>query len=72
MNRTPGQFSGGSASGTDCTGTFSFDFNAWIQTGNDPLIAVAGQQVDAQYWSRDNAASFGSSLTDAVQFAVCP
>jgi len=71
IKRTPGQASGGSATGTDCTGSFSFDFNAYIQTGTDPLLAVPGQQVNAQYWSRDVAASFGSSLTDALEFAVC-
>jgi hypothetical protein len=69
--RTPGQSSGGSAAGTDCTGAFSFDFNAWIASGIDPQIAAAGQQVNAQYWSRDDAASFGSSLTDALEFTVC-
>ncbi|HVS19952.1 MAG TPA: hypothetical protein VMT18_15210, partial [Planctomycetota bacterium] len=68
---TPGLNSGGSAIGVDCTGAFSFDFNAWIAQGTDPLLAVPGQQVHAQYWSRDNAASFGSNLTDALEFAVC-
>jgi hypothetical protein len=71
VQRTPGQASGGSASGTDCTGSFSFDFNAYIALGVDPLLSVVGQQVNVQYWSRDVAASFGSSLTDALQFAIC-
>ncbi|HXR44416.1 MAG TPA: hypothetical protein VN759_06390, partial [Pseudolysinimonas sp.] len=71
VKRTPGQGSGGSAVGTDCTGSFSFDFNAYIALGVDPLLAVPGQQVNAQFWSRDVAASFGSSLTDALQFAIC-
>jgi hypothetical protein len=71
VKRTPGQASGGSAAGVDCTGSFSFDFNAFIAQGVDPLLSVPGQQVNAQYWSRDVAASFGSSLSDALQFAIC-
>lgn len=71
VKRTPGQASGGSSIGVDCTGSFSFDFNAHIALGSDPLLAVAGQQVNAQYWSRDVAASFGSSLTDALEFTIC-
>ncbi|HXR44417.1 MAG TPA: hypothetical protein VN759_06395 [Pseudolysinimonas sp.] len=69
VKRTPGQGSGGSPTGVDCTGTFSFDFNAYIAAGVDPLLAV-GQQVNAQYWSRDVASSFGASLTDALEFVI--
>lgn len=72
LRRTGPQSSGGSPSGADCTGAFSFDFNAWIASGNDPLLAVVGQQVNAQYWSRDPADPFTTNLTDAVSFKVCP
>ncbi|MCE9592948.1 MAG: right-handed parallel beta-helix repeat-containing protein [Planctomycetes bacterium] len=68
--RTSVMNSGGSPTGTDCTGTFSFDFNARIQSGVDPLLVV-GQLVGAQYWSRDPQDPFGTSLTDAVRFAIC-
>ncbi len=72
LRRTPAQNSGGSPSGTDCSGTFSFDFNAWIATGADPFVQVLGQQVNAQYWSRDPQDPFTTNLTDAVQFKICP
>lgn len=71
VKRTPGQGSGGSAVGSDCSGSFSFDFNAYIASGVDPVLAFPTQPVNAQYWSRDVTASFGSSLTDALQFTVC-
>ena len=72
-HRTPLQTSGGSTSGNDCTGSFSFDFNAWIATGADPTL-VPGALVNAQYWSRDPgfAPPNNVSLTDAVEFGVCP
>jgi hypothetical protein len=72
-HRTPPVISGGSASGSDCSGSFSFDFNAWIATGADPTLAP-GTQVNAQYWSRDPgfAPPNNVSLTDAVEFGICP
>jgi hypothetical protein len=54
-----------------CTGVFSIDFNDWILNGGDPAL-VAGAEVWAQYWSRDQGAAFGSSLTDALNFVICP
>jgi hypothetical protein len=71
IRRTSVQSSGGSPTGTDCTGTFSFDFNAYIQTGFDSLIQVPGQQVYAQFWSRDPQDAFFTNLTNGLQFAVC-
>ncbi len=44
--------SGGSASGVDCSGSFSFDFNAWVASGTDAAL-VAGVTVDGQFWYRD-------------------
>lgn len=72
LRRTGPQNSGGSPAGADCTGVFSFDFNAWIASGADPLLTVVGQQVNAQYWSRDPADPFTTNLTDAVSFKICP
>ena len=71
LHRTPGIGSGGSISGSDCTGSFSFDFNAWIQGGSDPQLQV-GQEVFAQYWYRDLVSSRGMNLTDGVQFTIQP
>jgi len=71
LRRLPIINSGGSASGTDCSGVLSVDFNARIASGVDPFIQVAGQQVNAQFWSRDPQDAFTTNLTDAVQFKVC-
>jgi len=69
--RTPPQNSGGSSSGSSCTGTYSFDFNAWIATGFDPSLA-AGSEIYAQYWSRDPASPSHTSLSNALRFLVHP
>lgn len=71
--RTAVQDSGGSASGADCSGVYSLDFNAWIASGVDPAL-VAGAEVNAQYWSRDPGfpPPGAIGLTDAVEFRVCP
>lgn len=69
--RTAVQSSGGSPGGGDCTGAFTFDFNARIQAGVDSSL-VAGVTVYAQYWSRDPGASFNVNRSDAVRFGVAP
>jgi hypothetical protein len=69
--RTPVQSSGGSLSGNDCTGTFSFDFNVLIASGIDPAL-VAGAEVFAQYWSRDTASPSTTSLSNALRFVINP
>jgi hypothetical protein len=72
VHRTPVQSSGGNTGAPDCSGTFAFDFNAWIQSGADPALG-AGAEVFAQYWSRDAAAFFSTTnLTDALAFFVGP
>jgi len=72
IRRTPIQFSGGTPPpAADCSGTLTFDFNDWIQSGQDPLIA-AGNSVALQAWMRDPQSSFGVSLSDAVEALVCP
>jgi hypothetical protein len=68
LRRTNGQTSGGAA---PCSGQLSLDFNDWIQTGGDAGL-VAGVTVWGQYWSRDPSASFGTNLTDAISFTLCP
>jgi hypothetical protein len=68
--RTPLQNSGGSASGDDCTGTFSFDFNAYIASGINPAL-VAGVLVDSQCWSRDPGSPGGNTnLSNALEFTI--
>ncbi|MCC6407665.1 MAG: carboxypeptidase regulatory-like domain-containing protein [Planctomycetes bacterium] len=71
--RTPVQNSGGSATGNDCTGTFVFDFNAYLAAGGDPSLS-AGSNVWAQYWSRDPGfvAPNNTSLTNGTTFTLLP
>jgi hypothetical protein len=70
--RTAPQNSGGSALPDNCTGSYSFDFNALIRSGADPLLVV-GRDVFAQYWSRDPAYSgVKTGLTSAAHFAIQP
>lgn len=71
LRRTGVQSSGGNPPPSDCSGAYAFDFNAWIQSGTDPLL-VAGANVNVQFWSRDPAASSGAGLTDAATFGICP
>ena len=68
--RTPIQNSGGTAlPAVDCSGTYSFAFNAWIQTGLDPALVV-GQEVDGQFWSRDSGSPSTTGLTNAIHFVI--
>ncbi len=69
--RTSGQASGGNPPPDDCSGTFSLDFNAYLQSGVNPAL-VAYRLVFAQYWYRDPAAAFSSGLTDALQMSIAP
>lgn len=69
LHRTPGQNSGGNPGPDDCSGSYSFNFNARVQSGIDPALQP-GVQVWAQYYTRDPASSFGVGLTDAVVFTI--
>lgn len=73
IRRTTGQNSGGSPPNVDCTGELDLDFNVWIASGVDPLL-VAGATVNTQFWGRDinDPTGFGSSLSDALEFVICP
>lgn len=67
--RTSVQNSGGSASGSDCSGTF--DFQAYLQGGQDPVL-VAGAEIGAQYWYRDPGSMPQTGLSDALRILICP
>jgi hypothetical protein len=70
--RTPIQSSGGSLPPIDdCTGVLTLDFNARIQSGVDPLL-VAGEEVFAQFWSRDPPDASTTNLTNALAFYIQP
>jgi len=68
LQRTPVQASGGKATGSDCSGTFSFTFDAAYMASRG---LSAGTTVYGQYWSTDSAPS-GVGLTDGLQFTICP
>ena len=63
--------SGGNPPPSDCSGTYAFDFNARIQSGVDAGLAP-GEQVYAQYVSRDPLSRTMAGLTDGLVFAICP
>ena len=71
LTRTPLQFSGGSLPISNCTGTFSFDFNALIQSGVDSAL-VPGATAFCQYWFRDPPNVFGVGLSNAESIPICP
>jgi hypothetical protein len=63
--------SGGNFGPTDCSGVLALDFNSYIQSGVDAALA-AGVVVAGQFWYRDGAASFGTGLSDAIEFEIDP
>lgn len=70
--RTPAQFSGGTA-GVNCSGSFSIDFNGYLQT--PPASNVEpGMTLYGQYWYRDpnDPMGFDSATSDAIVFGVAP
>lgn len=69
--RTPVQFSAGSTSGADCSGSYSFDFNVRIASGVDPRLA-SGTLAFAQYWSRDPSDASHTNLSNALAFLIGP
>jgi hypothetical protein len=71
LRRTAVLNSGGSASGVDCTGVFSYDFGARIQSGVDTTL-VAGAEIFVQCWSRDSASPSATSLSNAIRFVIHP
>ena len=71
LARTPLLASGGNAPPDDCSGAYSYDFNARIDSGVDTSL-VAGATVFCQFWYRDGAdpAGFGTGLSNALQFSI--
>lgn len=65
--------SAGNVGPDDCSGVLAIDFNARIQSGIDPTL-FAGNTVFAQWWYRDGAdpQGFGTGLSNALQFRICP
>ena len=71
IHRTPGQDSGGSASGNDCTGSYAFHFSQGYMLQQ---LLGANTTVYAQFWSRDPgfAPPNNVGLTNGLQFTICP
>lgn len=73
LQRTSIQLSGGNPPPDDCSGSFTFDFNALAQSGFDPAL-MPGIHIQAQFWSRDplHPDGTGIGLTDAIELTACP
>ena len=71
VTRTSIQQSGGSSSGTDCTGSYAFDFTAAYMALKG---LTSGDTVYAQWWSRDPGfvGAQAVSLSNAVEFDITP
>jgi hypothetical protein len=77
IRRTVIVSSGGSASGNNCSGVYSFDFNAFARgsfaTAPAPELSVPGTVVDVQWWGRDPGFSppNNTSLSQGLEFVMC-
>lgn len=73
LHALPLQFSAGSSSGADCSGTLPSVFNTWIRQGTD-VDLVPGTTVYAQFRYDDSGSTSGGpvGLTDAVVFVIAP
>jgi hypothetical protein len=67
--RTGLQNSGGNPPPNDCSGVFSYSFDPAFFAAQG---LVAGQEVHAQFWSRDPQSASTTGLTDAIWFIICP
>ena len=76
VRRTGQQGSGGSAQGSDCSGSYSIDMNAFaagIAGGSPvPALQVPGTVVACQWWAHDPGDPFGSSLSAGLEYSVLP
>jgi Tol biopolymer transport system component len=73
IRRTTVIHSGGNPPPDDCSGLFTFDFNAWIQSSGDPMLGPGGL-VFAQVWYRDLQYPVGerTGLSAGLEFVVGP
>jgi hypothetical protein len=73
VKRTAIQGSGGNPPPDDCSGAYSFDFGALLQSGADPSL-IPGQGVFGQFWYRDPALGgpFTTGRSEALGFLIAP
>lgn len=73
LRRMLTSLTGGSTTGSDCSGVLARDFNVWLAAGSDPLLA-AGMEIWAQYYSRDPGFSPPNNvnLTGGLDFVIQP
>jgi hypothetical protein len=67
--RMSGQNSGG---GGTCLGAITYTLQDVLSTPVGGALVGVGTTVNIQTWSRDVGDPFGSSLSNALQFQVCP
>ena len=67
--RTRVQSSGGSPTGVDCTGSYSYLFDTTVMSAHG---LTAGTTVYGQFWSLDPGSTPPFGLTDGLQFTLCP
>jgi hypothetical protein len=71
IQRTPVQNSGGDPPPVNCSGSFSFDFNAHIATSNDPQL-LPGTTIYSQFWFRSPGDPGNSAMSEAAAFTIQP
>lgn len=71
IHRTPLQSSGGNSGSVDCSGSYSFDFNAGVLAPGSSGLRI-GACGFAQYWFRDPALPGSVCLTGGVRFRILP
>jgi hypothetical protein len=77
VRRTPAVNARGSPPpAKDCSGVLSLDMSAFAAgaLGGTPIpeLRVPGTQVNCQWWGRDHGASFGTTLSNALEYVIGP
>jgi hypothetical protein len=64
----------GSGTGGACDGAFNIDLNSFWSTAPANKVPAPGGQVNLQLWHRDpmNTSNQTTTLSDALEFSVCP